>query len=193
MQSSLTPDQGRFLLTAARETIREKLGLIPAGRSSGADGEDERDAVFKEKRGTFVTLHLDGRLRGCIGSLEADRPLLQSVRDNAGNAAFNDSRFSPLTADEVDHVHLEVSILTEPETLEHGDSQDLCRKLRPGIDGVIIEKGWAKATFLPQVWDQLPETEQFLSHLCRKAGLAPDEWKKGTLGVKTYQVQYFEE
>ncbi|MGB3647302.1 MAG: AmmeMemoRadiSam system protein A, partial [Desulfobulbales bacterium] len=115
------------------------------------------------------------------------------IRRNAINAAFNDPRFPPLTGPELEQAEIEVSILTNPQDLEYSDGKDLLTKLRPSIDGAIISKGMARATFLPQVWEQLPRTEDFLSHLCRKAGLSPDEWEKGELGVSIYQVQYFHE
>jgi len=115
------------------------------------------------------------------------------VKRNAINAAFNDYRFSPLTAKEFAKVEIEISILSEPEPLEYKDSNDLIKKLRPNVDGVIIRKGYASATFLPQVWEQLIRPEDFLSHLCAKAGLPSDSWKNSKLEVLTYNVQYFEE
>jgi AmmeMemoRadiSam system protein A len=135
----------------------------------------------------------NGELRGCIGSLTAVEPLIESVKRNAINAAFHDHRFPPLGTEEVDEVEVEVSILTDPQPLEYSDPEDLVKKLQPGEDGVIIHKGAARATFLPQVWDQLPEHEEFLSHLCMKAGLPAEAWQTATLDVLTYQVQYFEE
>jgi AmmeMemoRadiSam system protein A len=109
------------------------------------------------------------------------------------NAAFRDPRFPPLRPDELERVVLEVSVLTEPRPLPYSGAADLVARLRPGLDGVILKKGSAQATFLPQVWEQLPEPGPFLSHLCRKAGLSADAWKRGGLDVLTYQVQYFEE
>ena len=119
--------------------------------------------------------------------------LLEGVKRNAVNAAFRDPRFARLDAQELDKVDIEVSILTDPHPLEYRDSKDLLSKLRPNVDGVILRKGKASATFLPQVWEQLPRPEKFLSHLCSKAGLPASEWQKGTLEILTYQVQYFEE
>ena len=144
-------------------------------------------------RGTFVTLTIKGELRGCIGSLEGREPIVDGVRHNAVNAAFHDPRFRPLGRQELDKVTIEVSILSEPQPLAYTDGEDLLGRLRPGTDGVIIRKGYASATFLPQVWEQLPDKEEFLTHLCLKAGLAPDAWRRGDLEVLTYQVQYFEE
>jgi AmmeMemoRadiSam system protein A len=118
---------------------------------------------------------------------------LDGVKRNAVNAAFHDPRFSSLSRAELDRTEIEVSILTEPLPLAYRDSRDLIQKLRVHVDGVIIRKGHASATFLPQVWDQLPRPEDFLSHLCMKAGLTSDAWKSSELEVLTYQVQYFEE
>jgi AmmeMemoRadiSam system protein A len=109
------------------------------------------------------------------------------------SAAFRDPRFPALTKKELNRVEIEVSILTEPEPLNFQDHRDLLRKLRVDMDGVIINKGGARATFLPQVWKQLPQPEEFLSHLCMKARLPADAWKRPGLDVSTYQVQYFEE
>jgi len=111
------------------------------------------------------------------------------IARNALNAAFRDPRFPPLTIDEFKHVDIEISILTEPSPLEYSDYFDLLAKLRVNVDGVIIRR--AGATFLPQVWKQLPEPDIFLSHLCAKAGLSADSWKNTKLEVLTYQVQYF--
>ena len=115
------------------------------------------------------------------------------MRQNAINAAFRDPRFSPLKLSELGEIDIEVSVLTEPAVLEYTDSQDLMERLRPGIDGVIIRQGFATATFLPQVWEQLPDKEEFLCQLCLKAGLSAHAWRKAGVEVLTYQVQYFGE
>jgi len=188
-QGTLNTEQGDALVKAARETIAHRLGRPVAG----PDPAILRDEALRDKRGAFVTLHLAGELRGCIGSLTGYEPLLNNVRHNAENAAFNDHRFPPLTLAELDQVDIEVSVLSEPRPLDYQDSRDLLAKLRPGIDGVIIRHGAASATFLPQVWDQLPQPDSFLAHLCRKAGLAMDAWQHDKLQVSTYQVQYFAE
>ena len=149
--------------------------------------------IFDKHLGVFITLHLKGVLRGCIGSLESMETVKDGVITNAISAAFHDPRFPELTEDEFHDIDLEVSILSEPIPLEYSTSQDLLSKLEPGIHGVIIKKGGRRATFLPQVWEQLPEKGMFLSNLCRKAGLADKEWDKKTLDIMTYTVQYFEE
>jgi len=185
-----TPSQGQRLIRVARATIAEKLGIDYDARHLS---EHTDDACLTQPRATFVTLTIDGRLRGCIGSLEARESLLKSVRNNAVNAAFHDPRFSPLSRSEFDEIDIEVSILTPSQPLNYKDDKELVAKLRPHVDGVILRKGFAGATFLPQVWDQLPDVRDFLGHLCRKAGLAANAWKTDKLEVMTYQVQYFHE
>ncbi|BBO91206.1 AmmeMemoRadiSam system protein B [Desulfosarcina ovata] len=185
--------QGVALVTLARQTLLRHF-------NDPIDATDEQilaslldDAALKAKSGTFVTLKIDNQLRGCIGSLSARGSIVDGVRDNALNAAFHDPRFPPLSRKELDQVHIEVSVLTDPVPLDYSDGDDLLVKLRPGIDGVIIRRGYASATFLPQVWEQLPRPDQFLSNLCMKAGLPAGQWRQGDLEVQTYQVQYFEE
>jgi len=173
---------------------RGGIGLRPSPIDLDAlKSEGLYDPAFQKKRGTFVTLTINQRLRGCIGNLEGRDSLVAGVERNAVNAAFHDPRFSPLKADELDRVDIEVSILTEPRSLEYKDGNELISKLRVHVDGVILQKGPFGATFLPQVWEQLPKPESFLSHLCKKAGLPADTWKTEHLDISTYQVQYFEE
>ena len=134
-------------------------------------------------KATFVTLTLEHQLRGCIGSLIAHRPLLDDLIHNAQAAAFEDPRFYPLSQEEFSRVHIEISLLSEPVRIEYENSDDLKSKVTVGEDGIILQKGSHKATFLPQVWEQLPTFEIFFSHLCQKAGLEagclethPDIW-----------------
>ena len=187
--NKLTEEEGRCLLSVARQTIQQKL--------FNSENQDLTEAQvspkFSERRGTFVTLTIDGGLRGCIGHIIPQETLLEGIRVNAINAAFRDPRFRPLSTKEWERVKIEISILTEPEPLNYSDSEDLLEKLRPGVDGVIIKKGFHQATFLPQVWEQLPDKKEFLTHLCLKAGLERDSWKREELEVSTYQVQAFEE
>ncbi|TAK67244.1 MAG: AmmeMemoRadiSam system protein B [Betaproteobacteria bacterium] len=156
----------RTLLEIARNSIEVALGaskpkLLP----------DE--SWLKPARASFVTLTQDGRLRGCIGSLEAQRPLGEDVRHNARAAALSDPRFPPLTREELAGTRIEVSLLSTPKLLAFADHADLIAQLRPGEDGLILECGEARATFLPQVWEGLPDAEQFVAELKRKAGLLP--------------------
>lgn len=184
-------DIGRALVVLARKTIMEYLGLTfpPADGASLVEGLQGPAAA--ERHGVFVTLTIDGHLRGCIGTLTAEEAVVEGVKRHAINAAFQDPRFSPLTRDEVGRIAIEVSILSEPRVLNYTDGADLLARLRPGIDGVILSAGYRSATFLPQVWSQLPEPASFLSHLCLKAGLAADTWQSSAVGIMTYQVQHF--
>ncbi|MDY6845386.1 MAG: AmmeMemoRadiSam system protein A, partial [Thermodesulfobacteriota bacterium] len=188
-KSALLPEEGRYLLTIARDAI-ETYTLHNKVIESVPFQISER---LHEKRGTFVTLTIDEKLRGCIGTIVPHVPLWKGVRDNAISAAFKDPRFPPLSKTELDRIHIEVSVLTSPRVLVYTDEKDLLSKLRPCIDGVILKKGFSQATFLPQVWDQLPKKKKFLAHLCQKAGLSPDAWRYEKLEVSTYQVQAFEE
>jgi hypothetical protein len=137
---------------------------------------------------TFVTLTLHGALRGCIGSLVAHRPLIDDLIDNARAAAFRDPRFYPLTISEFDEVETEISLLSEPKLLAYDSVADLKEKVRPGIDGVVLNLNGQRATFLPQVWDELPTFELFFSHLCHKAGLGADCLEEHPK-IELYQVE----
>jgi len=141
---------------------------------------------LKKKKACFVTLNLGKELRGCIGHLNPIQPLYRDIIDNAYAAAFSDPRFEPLGMKEFSGLNIEVSVLTDPVDLEFADWRDLLAKIVPGVDGLIISKGWNTATFLPSVWKELSKKEDFLSHLCQKAGLAADEWKKPGLKVQKY-------
>jgi AmmeMemoRadiSam system protein A len=185
----LNDQEGRYLLEVARKTIQQELF-----KEKASTQRDELDSSkFAERRGTFVTLTINDNLRGCIGHIIPQESLLEGIKENAINAAFKDPRFNPLSKKEWDNVKIEISILTDPKPLEYSDGDDLLKKIRPDIDGVIIKKGYYQATFLPQVWEQLPDKKEFFTHLCLKAGMDGNEWKKGKLEVYTYQVQAFEE
>lgn len=188
MSDAVTPAQADKLLKLARSTIRERLTMV-----RDEAGELPGDKVFDEGGATFVTLKIEGRLRGCIGNLEPSGTLWESIRRNATNAAFYDSRFSPLTEDELDDVHIDISILSEPRPLYYTDAADLSIKLCPGKDGVVLKHRGKGATFLPQVWEQLPSVELFLGQLCRKAGLADDCWQTEHPDILVYRVQSFAE
>jgi AmmeMemoRadiSam system protein A len=189
----LNAEQGQLLVKLARQTLLHHFARpIPQDE---IDSLNDRlaDPCFAQPCGTFVTLKIDGQLRGCIGNLTSNESLVSGVRRNAINAAFHDPRFPALSASELDRVTIEISVLSNPRPLAYRDAADLLKKLRPNIDGVIIRKDLASATFLPQVWEQLPDPQDFLKHLCMKAGLAADAWQHSQLEVSTYQVQYFEE
>jgi len=185
--------QGQVLIRLARHTLMKKLNKKIDTVESRALEEALKEDCFQEHFGTFVTLKINGQLKGCIGNITASGPVKEGVRRNVKNAAFHDPRFSPLRDEDLEHVDIEVSILAQPETLKYRDGDDLIAKLRVNVDGVIIRKGFASATFLPQVWKQLPRPEEFLSHLCMKAGMSAEAWRNDKLEVKIYQVQYFDE
>ena len=185
----LSEDEGKHLLGIARETIKNRLYNLQEPKIDWKDTPE----IFQRRLGTFVTINIEGYLRGCIGHIIPREPLVEGIKENAINAAFRDPRFPPLTREEFDRIEIEISILTSPKELSYADHRDLLKKLRPGIDGLIIKKGPYEATFLPQVWEQLPSKEEFLSHLCLKAGLSAESWKTEKLQVSTYQVQAFEE
>lgn len=181
-----TPDKalGAALLVRARNAIAAEFGHAPLP-------EPDHTALH-QPGATFVTLTQRGELRGCIGSLEAWRPLEQDVRANAKAAAFRDPRFLPLPADELAATRVEVSLLTAAVPLNFSSEEDAINQLRPGIDGVILESGLHRGTFLPQVWDSLPEPRLFMAHLKQKAGLPPNFWSSD-LKLSRYEVQKWTE
>ncbi len=179
----------RALLKLARSTIRAKL--FQEADTEIAD--EQPGAALEDMRGCFVSLHRQGVLRGCIGCIEPVKPLAQGVQENAIQAAFRDPRFPPLSADELSEIQIEVSVLTPPRVLEFTGEEDLKRKLIPGKHGVILARGWHRSTFLPQVWKQLPDTEQFLENLCLKAGMESLCWKDQNTVIKVYEAEYFSE
>ena len=186
---SLSAEERAYLLNLAREAIahaarREDPPLIDM---------ESVPAALRRERASFVTLNKRGRLRGCIGSLEARRALALDVQQNAVGAAIRDPRFPPVQPEEIEDLTIEISVLSLPEPLDYEGVEDLCDKLRPGVDGVVIERGWHRATFLPQVWEKLTDARQFLQRLCLKAGLTPDAYASGDLDVSTYQVEKFGE
>ena len=168
MNAPVDNDQGSLLLQIARAAIASRFGLW---------FETRDDAEFlHEQRASFVTLTLSGQLRGCIGSLQAHRRLLEDVRENAQAAAFRDPRFQPLTANEYTETAIEVSLLSPISPLEVEDEEDALTQLRPGVDGIVLQCGSKRGTFLPQVWESLPDPRRFLAELKRKAGLSTEYW-----------------
>jgi len=184
-----SPEQGRLLTALARNAIASEFG--------GPTIELPHPDWLNAPGAVFVTLTKQGErgqneLRGCIGSLEAHRALIDDVQDNARAAAFKDPRFPPLRRDELVGTRVEVSLLSPAEPMRFANEADALAQLRPGIDGVILEHGWHRATFLPQVWEQLPEPWQFIANLKRKAGLATDFWADD-VHLSRYQVEKFKE
>lgn len=160
--------------------IAKSAILAQFDKSYSIDREElfEKHPFLDKDAATFVTLKNKHQLRGCIGSLEAHRKLLDDLIYNAKSAAFSDPRFNPLKSDEFPNLTLEVSVLSEPEILEYDDFDDLLDKLQPNIDGLILKYGAYQGTFLPQVWEQLPKPKDFLDHLSLKAGANPSIYKE---------------
>jgi AmmeMemoRadiSam system protein A len=177
-------ERGRVLLSIARESLAEAFGLDRASRPA--------EPWLAEPGACFVTLMKDGELRGCVGSLEAYRPLGEDVASNARAAAFKDNRFPPLTRAELPRLTVEVSLLGAAVPLTVESEAEALARLRPGRDGVILDYRGSRATFLPQVWEQLPDPASFLAHLKHKAGLSPDFWSP-EIRLWTYEVTKWEE
>jgi len=186
--SELTDKDKKALLRLARSVITAELV-----KGSVIERPKELSPATAEKRGCFVTLHKKGALRGCIGTIEPIKPLISGVEDNALNSAFRDPRFPGVTAEELPLIDIEISVLTVPVILDRKDGEDLKNKLKPGVHGVILSQGWRSSTFLPQVWEQLPDKQLFLEHLCQKGGMGKDCWQDKDTVVKIYQAEYFSE
>lgn len=163
-----------LLLQLARQTIARGVN----GKEPERPAEYQIPASLEQPRACFVTLKIDGRLRGCVGNLEANASLVDAVIHNSYLAAFHDQRFSPIEAEELERLEYEISVLTPMVPLSVTSEADLLTKIRPGIDGLLFEADGHRSTFLPSVWEQLAEPEQFLSQLRLKAGLAADYWSR---------------
>jgi uncharacterized protein len=185
MKTGLTKSQKKLLIELARNRIASDLGIEKFKFSE----KDFEEKIFQEKRGVFVTLEISGNLRGCIGNIEPVHPLFKAVIKNAREAASGDPRFDPVSVAEYPNIEIEISVLTIPKKLEYGSPTDLLKKLRPGKDGVILGKGFLRATYLPQVWDEIKDPGQFLSSLAIKAGLDPDVWKNQKVDISVYEVE----
>jgi uncharacterized protein len=189
MEKPLSEKDRSFLLSLARQTIEKGVSRQPLPVWNEAELSEELSAIGA----SFVTLTLYGELKGCIGTLETYQPLVQDVRDHAIQAALEDNRFRHVTVDEVPKLHIEISRLTPAKSINYENPGDLPGLLHPGEDGVILKDGYRRATFLPQVWEQLPEKEEFLSHLCLKMGSSADLWKRKVLELAIYHVEEFQE
>lgn len=185
----LTPEEKRELLKLAREAL--EMGV--SGHRMTPLDLDSLPSTLRQHGASFVTLTKNGQLRGCIGALEARLPLAEDVREHAIAAGLDDYRFPPVSPRELDEIEIEISCLTAPQPLEYTSPAELLRALRPGIDGVVLRDHFRRATFLPQVWQQLPEPESFLDHLCQKMGAPHDYWRCNPLQVEIYQVEEFHE
>jgi uncharacterized protein len=189
MSENLSADEKRTLLRLARAALESGV----RGASLPPLDPATLTPLLRENGAAFVTLTEHGQLRGCIGALQPYQPLAEDVREHAVAAALQDYRFPPVQPDELPKIHIEVSRLTLPQPLAYTTPENLLVKLRPGMDGIILQDGRRRATFLPQVWEQLPDKAEFLSHLCQKMGAAPDLWRHKHLEVQVYQVEEFHE
>jgi len=184
--TKLNNDDKQILLDVAKNSIKHGLKNqcpLPVELN-------KYSPLLTESGASFVTLNLNHQLRGCIGTLEAFQPLVTDVSKHAYAAAFKDPRFSPLTEDEFKDLEIHISVLTKSTAIEFTDEEDLLRKVRPGVDGLILQEGPHRATFLPSVWEQLSAPEDFLNHLKVKAGLSEHYWSKD-IDVSRYQTISF--
>jgi AmmeMemoRadiSam system protein A len=190
MQEKLTLEEQKILLRLARESVERAVKgeeLPPLDLST-------LPPCLREKGSSFITLTLHGKLRGCIGSLEPYESLAEDVREHAVGAALKDPRFPPVSEDELNGLQIEISRLTRPIPLEYRDANDLLSKLHPHVDGIILQTdSYRRATFLPQVWEKIPDPAEFLDNLCYKMGLEPDLWRRKHLEVFLYRVEEFHE
>jgi len=189
MEDRLTDEERKILLRVARQSLIAAANRLPLPVVD-LPSLPER---LRQPGASFVTLTRSGDLRGCIGALEASLPLAEDVSEHAAAAALNDYRFPQVLPQEVDFIEIEISRLTAPIALEYKDPLELLSLLRPGIDGVVLRDGLRRATFLPQVWEKIPDPAMFLDHLCDKMGVPFDLWRRKKLSVLTYQVEEFQE
>lgn len=176
-----------LLLKLAKASIKYGLENSQALPINVTDYEP----ILQDQGASFVTLHINQQLRGCIGTLEAWRPLVEDVVENAYAAAFRDPRFPALSEDEYSALTYHISILNPPTPMQFNDEDDLLAQIRPGVDGLILEDVGRRGTFLPSVWESLPEARDFLSHLKLKAGLSANHWSE-TIRVQRYTVDDIE-
>jgi AmmeMemoRadiSam system protein A len=183
----LTDAQGQTLVELARHALETRI----------RPGEHKRapppiDSELNRPGASFVTLTVHGGLRGCIGTPQARAPLAEDVQENAIRAALMDPRFPPVTADELDELEIEVSVLTPPRVLDC-PPPERAERVRPGVDGLLLASGFHRGLLLPQVWEKIPDPEDFLAILCQKAGLSPSAWRRSDTELRIFQVQAFAE
>ncbi|MDD5035989.1 MAG: AmmeMemoRadiSam system protein A [Methylococcaceae bacterium] len=183
----MSQEHRRYLLQLARDSIRHGLSH---GEPLPVDAS-KLPSELAQRQASFVTLQKQGELRGCIGMLEAVRPLAEDIAHNAYAAAFHDPRFPPVEEEELDQLEIHLSLLTPSEPLRFSSEQDLLAQLQPGVDGLILEEDTRRGTFLPSVWEQLAEPRDFLRHLKCKAGLPPGYWSS-TVKVYRYRTETVE-
>jgi len=189
MQKILLVEEKKLLLNIAREAIYHAVThqkLIPLDLSAFSK-------TLQDQGASFVTLTRDGALRGCVGTIEATMPLVLDVKEHAVAAALHDFRFAPVEKREVDQLVIEVSRLSQPAPIRYTTPGELPESIRIGIDGIVIRRGMNRATFLPQVWEKIPDPERFLSQLCLKLGCPAETWQNEMLDVSSYEVESFSE
>jgi AmmeMemoRadiSam system protein A len=179
---SLNEKEKKECVALARKAISH---FLERGKLLDADRKGVSEKL-REKKASFVTLTKNGVLRGCVGHLEARKPLYKDIIESAVSAAFRDDRFPQLEKSELGEIRIGVSVLTDPIEINFESPEELLEKIEAGKDGLIIQKGYRSATFLPSVWDEIKTKEAFLGHLCLKAGLSVDEWKKPGMKVQKY-------
>ena len=189
MEDHLTAEEKKILLQLARQALESGVRGVPLPPI------DPNVLTQRLEAGgaAFVTLTIEGELRGCIGALEPYQSLADDVREHAVAAALEDYRFPQVQEKELSKISIEVSRLTVPVPLEYAEAEDLLNKLHPGVDGVILKDGFRRATFLPQVWEKIPDKAAFLGNLCYKMGASPNTWRHKHLEVLLYQVEEFHE
>jgi AmmeMemoRadiSam system protein A len=189
MQERLTFEEQKVLLRLAREAMERGV----KGEALPFLDQSSLSLALREEGSSFITLTAHGQLRGCIGSLNPYQSLAEDVREHAVAAALNDPRFPAVREDELNGIQIEVSRLTRPIPLEYEDANDLLSKLHPYLDGVILRDAFRRATFLPQVWEKIPDPTEFMNNLCYKMGVRHDLWRGKHFEVLTYQVEEFHE
>jgi AmmeMemoRadiSam system protein A len=186
---NLTLEEKNYLLKLARQSLEKGV----CGDKLPPIDNDSLSDRLRKFGASFVTLTRQGNLRGCIGALEPYQSLAEDVREHAIAAAMDDYRFPPVREEELHDISIEISRLTNPVPLAYDHPEELLQRLRPGVDGVILHDGPRRATFLPQVWEKIPEAALFLSQLCMKMGSSPDAWRMKKMRVEIYQVEEFHE
>ncbi len=188
MKNQMIDNEDRQILL---ELARRSIEMATRNRKLPHINLDDYSPRLKADGASFVTLTKLGNLRGCIGTLQAYQALVLDVVEHAAAAATEDFRFHPVSPDEIPGIAIEISVLSEPLKMIYHSTEEMLSRLIPGVSGVILKDGRARATFLPQVWDQLPDKSEFLSHLCSKMGAPSNLWKTKNLEVFTYQVEEF--
>ncbi len=186
---TLSQSERNALLDIARQAIVAAVN----GEKPAELNLNDFSPMLRAQGASFVTLTENGDLRGCIGTLSAYQPLIVDVQEHAVAAALDDPRFMPVGAEEVQNLEIEISRLTQPQILDYANSDDLLAKIRPGKDGIVLRDERRRATYLPQVWEKIPNPEDFLDSLCLKMGAPRNLWRHRHLIVETYRVEEFGE